>query len=249
MSRFLRRAFRMAIGSCGVLAGIPGAARAQTLSGHVVDGESNAAIPAASVFVVSASGDTLRVSSGAEGAFRLELEGTGTYSVSAESLGYRRSAPTPIRFDSWAEQVDVVVRLSARALELGGITVTARGFATRHRASLDGFKVRLETALPVGPVRLVGKNDPEMRSSFDVGDVLRFFHQRAGRCYQLFIDGRLRRDYGDIELIPLEDLEGIEFYRDPRDAPLEMRTGERCSVLALWRTPLGGGQGRPERLR
>ena len=219
----------------------PGAASAQTLSGRVLDALSDQPIAAVEVTIArAAGGDTLRTATDAAGRFTLELGESGRWLVTASSLGYRQSETTEVEV-AWAEEVQIEIRLATDPIELEGLTVTARGLATRHTATLAGFNERFKDRLAVGPVRLVNSQDAIMKTAFDVGDVLKWFFANRSRCFQLFIDGMRMYNYGSPDLIPVNDLEGIEYYRNPQDAPLAMRTGETCSVLALWRKPLGGG--------
>ena len=45
----------------------------------------------------------------------------------------------------------------------------------------------------------------------------------------------------DFRLAAVEGIEGVEFYADPLDAPIEFRDGGRCAVLAIWRREVGPG--------
>jgi len=224
---------------------------AQTIRGTVADAVSGAPVVSAEIVAIGGDGFEARTLSDSVGAFSIPVSGKGRYSLRVTALGYHPSDSTTVELEQWWQQVRVFVRLATAPLEIEGITVIARGFDERHRATIGGFRVRHATALRVGPSRVVSNSDPEMKSSFDVGDVLKWFQADRRGCTVLYIDGKLRPGWTDeLELLEVDGLQGIEYYRRSLDAPLEFRGGgapclrsPSFSVLALWRKdPVGGAE-------
>jgi len=223
----------------------------QTVQGMVIDATTSAPIPNAEINVTRIDEWGGRTRSDSLGTFVLRLPKSGAYRIQASALGYARSASASIDLSSDTESVEVLLRLSPEPIAIEGLTVLSRGLELRHRATFLGFQVRHADALRVGLARVVSKDDPEMRNAFDVADVLQWFPtgKNTGRraCLVVYVDGKVLPGSPELENIPVLDLEGIEFYADPLDAPLELRSrGPRCatagrfSVLAIWRSRPSG---------
>jgi len=218
---------------------------AQSLHGVVSHAESGTLIAGAQVLAVR-DGDTIQVVSAPDGSFHMQLPGKGTYQVAASSLGYVPSKPVAVVVEREWQGVELRVQLSAAPLEIEGLTVVARGLDIRHRATFGGYLARLETTLDVGMARVVSRDDAPMKAAFDIADVLRWFPS-ARSCVVVFVDGKLNPGWAqDFREVALDGVVGIEFYRNPLDAPLEFRGGgppclrtTSFSVLAVWRE--GGG--------
>jgi hypothetical protein len=186
------------------------------------------------------------------GSFLVRLPDAGVYWVTASALGYVSPDTAYVRVENWWEMVELRLRLSAEPLEVEGFTVVGRGMEPRHQATYEGFLVRHETAPAVGRSRVVSIDDPIMKTSAHVGDVLQWFDAAGRDCTVVYVDGRVRTGWGNVEMESIPGLAGIEFYRDYRDAPLEFRDGGppclreiKFSVLVLWRERLPGGGGSP----
>jgi len=223
------------------------ALEAQSIRGRVVDADGGAPILNAEIRITREDGFEGSSLSDSLGAFAVRLPGGGEFQVIASSLGYAPSDPVIVEVESWWQLVEIVVSLAKAPIELEGIVVVARGLDLRHRATIAGFRERHAEALDVGPARVVSSDDPEMKTAFDVADVLKWFPVKGGRCTVIYIDGKVSIGWNDVENIVVDGLAGMEFYLNPLDAPLEFRgggfpclRGPVFSVLALWREPIGG---------
>lgn len=173
--------------------------------------------------------------------------------LTASLIGYAPSEPATVSVEGSGRFVEVEIRLAREAIELEGLTVTARGFELRHRATIEGFYERQRDAPRVGSRRLYLGDDPMVRSAADIPTLLRNAFLGSRGCLITYIDGRPVRD-GLRE--PLYGVVGFEFYRFHYEAPLEMRakagictaTMGGYSVMALW-TDRSGAVVDPSRLQ
>lgn len=222
---------------------------AQTIRGRTVDAENGGPVPRADVLVEGVDGFQGKTTSDSTGSFGVRVPGGGRYLLSVKALGYRPVDSSVVVVERSWQQVEIVVRLSASPLEIEGISVVARGLDLRHRATLGGFRERHQESLSVGSARVVSSRDPEMTTSFDVGDVLKWFPVKKRKCVVVYIDGKVAPGWSpEVDLLTVEGLAGLEFYLNALDAPLEFRGGgppclrsSSFSVLALWREPQEGG--------
>lgn len=219
----------------------------QSIVGQVVDAESGRPVAGA---LVEAYGrdDRGTGTTGEGGQFRILLREGGEYLLRVSHFGYASRDSLRVRIDGRTREVQVEVELSVRPLPLEGLTVLARGMDLRHRATLEGFRARHETALDVGRARVLDRNDPEIATAFDIGDVMKWLPTHGVRCIVYFVDGVLSPGWTDAALVSTRGIEGIEFYHNSSDAPLEMRGGgapcfrsASFSVMAIWRTRIRGG--------
>ncbi len=218
---------------------LPCAALSQALAGRVASHDDGLPIPGAAVSIYGVSGFRTSATTNAEGAFRLGLPSEGIYFVAVAALGYAHRDSIPVEVGI-GEEVAIAVELSTSPLEIEGIEIVARGFELRHRATLGGFRERHLSAPAIGSRRLFDRNDPEMRTAFDLDDVMKWFPVTRRMCFDVFVDGVRRPGWDDFRLAAVEGIEGVEFYADPLDAPIEFREGQRCAILAIWRRAVGG---------
>lgn len=222
----------------------------QTVRGQVLDANLEAAIPAAEVVVSGSEGYRIQLLTDSLGSFTVRLPAAGSYWLRASALGYAMSDSAAVTLEHNRELVEVQLRLSVEPLTVEGFTVVSRGLELRHQATFEGFIERHESAPSVGPARVVSIEDPIMAASAHVGEVLQWFPVERRGCTVVFVDGRVRTGWGDVDMENVKGLAGIEFYVDYRDAPLEFRGGgppclnnPQFSVLVLWRERLPGGGG------
>ncbi len=236
---------------------------AQSIRGQVLDASSGAPIPSASVVALEPlAGDSAavvgEVITDVDGRFTLRLPRPMEVLLTASVIGYRVSEPARVRVDTNLELVDVEIRLSQEAVELDGLTVTARGVELRHRRSVEGFRERYKTRLPVGNSKLVMGNEPIARASADMDVLMRNLLVDPLGCIVTYRDGihvppvglvepwmgrssRRPPIFLDAGAPPMLDVVGVEFYRHRVDAPLELRDRRGpCalagdfSVIAYW---------------
>jgi hypothetical protein len=224
------------------------AAEAQSISGRVVDDATLAGLSAVEVSVVAmAGGDTLRVVTDTAGRFLLRLPTGGRYLLTATRLGYRPLESLVVDVAT-TQRTEVVLRMAVRAVPIDALTVTARRVDDRHRATWDGFLARHANRREIGSTLIMNRNDPIFRHAVNVRRVLQWLPPRAfsasarrvgraDRCVVVLMDGDNAPGWSVDRVMQLSstELEGIEFYSNPLDAPLEFRSGGPCSILAVWR--------------
>jgi hypothetical protein len=220
------------------------------VSGKVLDATLGAAIPTAEVVVSGPDGYRAQLMTDSLGSFKVRLPAAGSYWLRASALGYFMPDSAEVTLEHSRELVEVHLHLSVEPLAVEGITVVSRGLELRHLATFEGFLERRKTARSVGPARVVSIEDPIMRTSAHVGDLLQWFPTERRGCTVVYVDGLVRSGWGDVTMEPIHWLKGVEFYADYRDAPLEFRDGgppclksPKFSVLVLWREKLPGGGG------
>ncbi|TVP43055.1 MAG: carboxypeptidase-like regulatory domain-containing protein [Gemmatimonadales bacterium] len=225
------------------LAVFPWQVAAQSVTGRVVDAESRAGVPSAQVALLVGGEVHTSVETDADGWFTLRAPGSGDFLLRTRALGYAERAADSVRVEP-REMLEVEVELARQAIALDPITVTGRREDPRHAPTFEGFLARRAVARPVGGDRVVLSTDHEMAAAMSVRDVMRWF-SGIRDCIIYFVEGRPATDW-EVTEIPVDFLEGVEFYRDNLTAPLPYR-GEFCgrsnvySVIAVWLKRSSGG--------
>ena len=214
---------------------------AQALRGAVRAAETNSPVPGARIFWRGA-GKSESVLTDSIGGFVVALPEPGAYQLQVEALGFLSSGWKEVVADNRRGMVQVDIVLTTSPLEIGGITVVARGLDLRHRASLAGFHERYKTRLRVGSVRQIGADDPELATATNVRDALQWLPMGRAKCLVAYLDGVSQTPTAaDLGRLSTLDIAGIEFYASQLDAPLELRdNGRPClnrsdwGVVAIW---------------
>jgi hypothetical protein len=224
---------------------------AQTVSGRVTDAATG--VPMADVRVVLLRADGSRVAetvSNRIGEFHIATWNPGPHRLEATHIGYRTTTSEIIEVGT-REHVVVHLRLSATAIPLQPLTITARRRDVRDDATHEGFYARQLLVASSGNARVLTRLDPEMINARDAHDVMAWLpaprdrpFDRGGQCLSVYWNGQL---LGDLELAemwmatPAHMLEGVEYYRTATDAPMDFRgippylyDCPHLSVLALW---------------
>ncbi|MFL5385973.1 MAG: carboxypeptidase regulatory-like domain-containing protein [Longimicrobiaceae bacterium] len=141
---------------------------AQTLRGKVVDAATGAGVPAVAVRALSEGHDVGHARTAADGTFSFALRVPGTVRIEAQRTGYRTTVtgdlPVGVR-----ETVDVEVRLSAEAIAIEPLRVTARAEPPRRRAlEQNGFYDRERQ----GVGKYLRREDFENRGNTNLAQVL-----------------------------------------------------------------------------
>ncbi len=221
----------------------PGEVTAQEIGGQVVDAGTGAPLASAEVIAAREGEVVARTLTNSAGRFTLILPEATTVEVSASLIGYRTSSPTPVTVESAGERVEVRIRLSTEAIEIDGLTVTARGVALRHQATVEGFLERQKTGTRVGPTKLFLGTDGLVRSASNPRVLMRNTFSTPARCLITFVNGR--PDPNLLDQGFTDEIVGYEFYKYHYEAPLELRAqAGQCtstmgvySVMALWTQP------------
>ena len=141
---------------------------AQTLRGKVLDATTGAGIPAAAVRALSEGRDVGHARTAADGTFFFQLRAPGTVRIEAQRAGYRTTVTSELPVGG-RETVDVEVRLSAEAIAIEPLRVTARVEPPRRRnLELNGFYERER----MGIGQYVRREDIERRANQNLAQVL-----------------------------------------------------------------------------
>ena len=225
-------------------------AAAQTITGRVVDVDTNARVRAAEVLIVQidSSGRTITDSLGA---FRVRaIPGMWTLRVSA--LGYEDLVTPPLLVGE-KEHLSIVVVLSMKPLDIAPLTVIAR--SNRALSRLDAFRERMKRN-SFG--YFVDQKAIERMPAHTVSDLLRRAPgtwvernrvvMRGCNDALYLIDGMPVHPIGDEtsteavnSMLSPTDIEGIEVYRGDAIVPMELRlhmgtanTAGACGLIAIW---------------
>jgi hypothetical protein len=162
--RFLRRVLPL---SACLLAATP--LGAQVVRGKVLDATTGAGVPEVVVKALSADGhDVGRARTAADGSFRMQLRAAATVRIEAQRTGYRSTltAELPVGL---REAVEVEVRLSAAAVAIEPLRVTARVQPPRRRSlEINGFYDRERQGIG----KYLRREDIERQPNMDLAHLL-----------------------------------------------------------------------------
>jgi hypothetical protein len=140
----------------------------QIVRGKVLDAATGAGVPAAAVRALGEGRDVGHARTAADGTFSFQLRVPGTVRIEAQRTGYRTTLtgdlPVGVR-----ETVDVEVKLSAQAIAIEPLRVTARAEPPRRPSlELNGFYGRERQ----GVGRYLRREDFENRGNHNLAQVL-----------------------------------------------------------------------------
>jgi len=248
---------------CLAVAALPSQAAGQTISGTLMDLDTDQPISLGLVMMFTESGDSIGDTiTDAAGRFSLSSPQPGSFILLAAALGYRE---TPAGVFELGEDgvLTVEYRLPAEPLPIDEIIVSLDRPALQHSLVRNGFIRRLQQGMGV----FITPHDIQESSALttemllggipgvmvapmftgggmprpDIGDHVRLRNSTGSWCYpNVYLDG-IRVHY-DIEegltlsqLVDLQSVEGIEVYRRPLETPPEYATGQNeCGVLVFW---------------
>lgn len=226
---------------------VSGQAHSGVIVGVVTSLPSRQPLVGASVEIAGANRGTRTDSSGN---FRVADLPAGNVTVRVRAIGYEAMTATASIADDSTVRLDFAFR---SAVELAPVTVESPTLGARD-ARLRGFYERRAA----GFGRFVTREDIEKRDPGDSRDLLRGMPgvrivgnriqmasgMSSPNCrVQYFLDGiHILAPAADFLLqFRPRDLEGLEVYRGPAEAPAAFsRGGAECGVIAIWtRTPGG----------
>jgi hypothetical protein len=236
---------------------------AQTVRGKVLDAATGEAIAAVTVQALSAEGrDVGRARTAADGSFEIQLRAAATVRIQAQRTGYQTSVSASLPVAP-REAVEVEVRLSATAVAMEPLRVTARVEPPKRRnLELNGFYER--ERLGIG--KYVRREEIENRNNQNLAQVLArvqgsaihyqgakqyIYFPRNGRpslrqsmrgpaqnaCLpRLFVDGsRVTYDANnDINsVVNPGQVEAIEVFRGPSEIPVQYNDSNSACGVIL----------------
>jgi len=201
-----------------------------TVQGTVVEEGTDRPIGTVDIRLVDASGSVGgRTITDVDGRFRLEVP-AGSYRVAVQRLGYRAIESELIEFEDGGEFA-VDVRMSASAVPLAAVTVTARRRAEPNR--IVEFRERAEESQRLGRGRVYMRDDIDRIRPPSAGAVLAAFPW-GNRCQpEILIDGMPPVE--SLSGIGPDDIEGIEMYRGVTQIPPEYYRYGMCGLALIWR--------------
>jgi hypothetical protein len=141
---------------------------AQILRGKVLDAATGAGVPAVAVRALSEGHDVGHARTGADGTFSFQLRAAGTVRIEAQRTGYRTTLTGDLPVGT-RETVDVEVKLSAEAIAIEPLRVTARAEPPRRRSlELNGFYDRERQGIG----KYLRREDFENRANQNLAQVL-----------------------------------------------------------------------------
>ena len=239
---------------CLLLLAMASPARAQVITGTILDDASGAAVRSARVSILPGGQTAL---SDSLGRFRIGGVAAREYSIQVQMIGY---APLSGALEVPAEGVEVELRMTPRAVEVEGVRVEAG-----YDVPGTGFAARRERHGGSGVFMDRRELEPRERSGLD--DVLRsqvpgiylvhdpetgavYASSTSGQapqslmstqvCYaQVILDGTPISDSAarpiDLRQFLVGNLEAIEYYRHPSSTPVQFRSlVAGCGTLVLW---------------
>jgi hypothetical protein len=216
----------------------PRPATTQMVLGRVVDITSGEALDAVELSLVDSIGRRQGpVLTDASGRFIVSLPANGTYLLHASRLGYDSIAGAKVVVDS-SEAVTVEVRMAVQPVELPPLVVVGRAKSLRQR-DLHEYFDRIEPFRAAHIGRIYTRQDLEPMDLWSYGQFMRREAPHIatlGRECQpvVFWDGsRVEPE----DLLPISDIEGIEFYRGSGPAQLRFHNPDGCGVVLVWTRP------------
>lgn len=228
---------------------------AQTITGRVVDGDTNAQVVAAEIMLVQID-SSARTISDAKGAFRFRAI-PGMWTLRVNALGYDELITQPLEVAP-NEHLSIVVMLTAKPLELPPVTVIAR--SNRALSALEEFQRRAklnrfgyfmdQKTIERYPAMVVSDLMRRVPGAWTTRDRVSF-----RGCYDALylIDGMPVYEIGGgspdspgqtatewvNSIVSPEDIAGIEVYRGDVGVPAElmrhMGAGTNsCGLIAIW---------------
>lgn len=226
---------------------------AQSISGHVLDFETDEPVTAATVVLLDHQGTALRgVLTDSAGAFRLAIPATGRYRLQAERIGYQTVASPPMDVAA-GDALTVELRMAVGAIPIAPLTVTASTRRALRNRAMDGFYDRrrrgfgthfgpadIERLRPHTVVNLL-QATPGVRIRYLSGTRTRVTMRSGARdCVPtLFVDGvRMPADVGLEQVVSGGSLHAVEVYRRYSEVPGEFASVHNydCGAIVIWTT-------------
>ncbi len=236
---------------------VPGAG-AQTVTGRLLESGTDQPVSTGTVALLTEEGALVRTTqSRGSGAFRLSVgaDTVGAYLLTAQALGYRNATDGPFRLGP-SDSISVDFRIPPHPVVLesllvragqaevtGEIDLVRNGFVDRMRGGLGKFITPgdLERMNPPHLAGLFGRvQGVNIRYGFGQ-DRLRMRGSRGWCIPRVYVDGFHRTAGGFLDNLGLAvpDIEAVEVFRRPAEAPLEYGGGrmEGCGIILIWTKP------------
>lgn len=241
--------------------GLTAPAEAQTITGTLMEVETDRPISLGLVIMMTESGDSITstVTDG-QGRFSVESEEPGSFLLVASAFGFKETAAGVFELGEDAE-MDVEFRIAAAPMPIEGILVSLQRPVLEHNLVRNGFVRRLTR----GQGRFITPADIERsaaRTAADLlrpiqgvhitnvggnlnafqGDMVRMVSQNDYCAPTIYLDGaRLSPSMTSTtpldQIVPLQSIDAIEVYRRPSEIPIEY--GMTAAGTTMGRGPCG----------
>jgi hypothetical protein len=223
---------------------------AQTVRGKVVDARTGEGVPEAAVLALTTGGRrTGQARTDAGGKFSLPVRTPGEVRLQVDRTGYRQTLTDPMPVAA-QETIDVELSVSAAALTIAPLRVTARVEPPKRRAlELNGFYERERRGIGT----FLRREEIERHGDFTLAQVLSrvpgtairyirvhqyIYFPRNGCNPLVFLDGsRMVIDrHNDINsFVSTFQVEAIEVFKGPAEVPPQYAAGRSaCGVILIW---------------
>jgi len=205
-------------------------AAAQLVTGKVIDHSTEAAVVAADLQLLNASGAIVgRTVSDSAGKFRMIAPLPGTYVVRATSLGYSMVQTRALALET-ARELEIELRLAVAGIPHEPLRVVAQ---RQYRIGrLAEYYQRADWVRKTGFGKIFTRDEIEAEHANNVLQFVRQVPPRAGCRFNYIVDGlNFSEDEAD-RIIRPNELEGIEIYKSPNVPPQYAKYGD-CIVL-MW---------------
>lgn len=200
------------------------------MSGRVVESETGLGIPAAVLALIDADGDTVNAALGNErAAFRMVVAEIGSYSLSVQRIGYAPLLLRDIELESRAD-LEMEIRMGLHAIPLDPVSVITRRPSEPLR--LREFRARAETQGELGRRTFYLREDLERLRPVTAQQLLATTSWSPQCEPTILLDG-LRASEA-VSALRLEELAGVEIYRDPTQIPPEFYRSGMCGLAVFW---------------
>jgi hypothetical protein len=246
MTRFAVVWIAVAIGST------PPGLSAQSITGRVLEIDTDRPILAASVVLLSGGRPVLSVDSDSSGAFRLMVPQAGWYGLRVERLGYASESSDTVEVGAH-ESVEVTIRLSITAVRLEPLVVVERRRESRPRSE---FERRFESGRRTGLGVFITRAALDSTTALSVTALLArvpllgmgrdgpMSLSQGGCTPTLYLNGaRFQLIEPLDELIQTGTLEGIEIYRNRTELPRNFAGIGHCAAIVFWTRAGDPGRG------
>jgi hypothetical protein len=232
-----------------LLIGLDADARAQILTGRVIELDSEQPIVAASIGIFRADQPIISTISDTTGHFRLVLPEPGWYRIRVERLGYAPAETDTLQFVT-TELVDVSISLRVNAVQLTPLMVITRQpagpWAEFERRVEEGRRTgngrfftrpQLDSTMAMTVTSLLSRVSLVGMSYDNRGRATPVMLGRGGCAPSLYLNGaRMNFAFGESidDLLDPGSLEGVEIYRHRMEVPLEYAGPRECGAILFW---------------
>jgi hypothetical protein len=216
-------------------------ASAQVIRGRTVDDMGGARMAGVAVAAIDAAGTRHAAAvTDSAGEFLLHLRGRGAYVLEAIAAGHDTLRTPPVQVDT-GEDVEVVLRLSIRALALEPIRVVARRMEDRLERDRREMRERVERRHDRAMGMVLRREDVLRAPGIRLSTLLRehLAGRTRARCTPVYYLDGIQTTPLMVAEMSISVIEAIELYRGTGAAESRFIDAGGCGVLLIWTRELG----------